>query len=711
MFIPQQDLQMSETPYHRMLDFSLARWAVRSQTHTWALLHLTILCTFLTCVAHGGLVPSEVVVVVNGDSLDSRTVANHYIALRNIPPANVIVLDDVPNSEVVKIDEFREKILKPLLFELERRKLVGNIQCVTYSADFPTSIDIQTDIQPLGKLPIFYTSRASLNALTYFFANVQTSDPNYIDLVYNKYARRELVDLFVNPLGKLTEERWALVQEKIVAKEHRDAADLLIEILKEYPGQFPVAYVIAAQYAAAGDKAQAIAYLEKAISLGWTAGGYLKADEQFASLRDDSEFQLLLLSLDDSLTKYQPSVGFDFKRAWANNGVPDAKLGQRYLLSTVLAVTRGAGTTVKQAVDNLERSASADFTQPSGGFYFCLTSDVRTTTREPGFKDAIETLQAMGFRAEIVKDSLPKQRPDVLGAMIGTPNFDWPKCGSTLLPGSIAENLTSVGAVMNSLGGQTKLTELLKAGAAGSSGTVTEPYAMQPKFPHPQLYVHYARGLSLAETFYLSVTGPYQLLIMGDPLCQPFAAPPKLLLNTDLRQLDDEEVVRLPLKYETQAAEGKRPPQSAVALSIKFDNASIVSGAVKPYLDVRLQDQPPGYHEIRVVSVGDDATFQRSEVTIPVWIGKRGDFSFEIKAPPTVLFTDRSVKIHVIAKTAEKLSLWHDEEQLGLSVTDDNEFEVPLDALGLGPVRLHARAELPDGRVARSEPLILKVTP
>ena len=38
--------------------------------------------------------------------------------------------------------------------------------------------------------------------------------------------------------------------------------------------------------------------------------------------------------------------------------------------------------------------------------------------------------------------------------------------------------------------------------------------------------LHYARGCSLAESFYQSISGPYQLLIVGDPLCQPWAVLP-----------------------------------------------------------------------------------------------------------------------------------------------------------------------------------------
>ena len=58
-----------------------------------------------------------------------------------------------------------------------------------------------------------------------------------------------------------------------------------------------------------------------------------------------------------------------------------------------------------------------------------------------------------------------------------------------------------------------------------------EPRAIQAKFPLPSLHLHYVRGCSLAEAFYQSVSGPYQLLIVGDPLCQPWATFPKITVE------------------------------------------------------------------------------------------------------------------------------------------------------------------------------------
>ena len=126
---------------------------------------------------------------------------------------------------------------------------------------------------------------------------------------------------------------------------------------------------------------------------------------------------------------------------------------------------------------------------------------------------------------------LPPKKKDVAGAVIGTASFDWKKSESVMLPGAICEHLTSFGGVMSAKAGQTPLSEFLRHGAAGSSGTVTEPYAIPMKFPSPKMHVHYARGCTLAEAFYQSVPGPFHLLIVGDPLCRPWARIPEVTVG------------------------------------------------------------------------------------------------------------------------------------------------------------------------------------
>lgn len=198
--------------------------------------------------------------------------------------------------------------------------------------------------------------------------------------------------------------------------------------------------------------------------------------------------------------------------------------------STMLAWLGPFGSGFAEALQQLERSAAADGTDPRGTFYLLQNQDVRATTREPLFAATLAALAARGRSAQRLvagedgQDGiLPRHKPDVLGAVVGISDFDWSKSGSTIVPGAIVEHLTSFGGTFQAAG-QTKLTAFLRAGAAGASGTVTEPYALQAKFPTPLVHVYYADGCTLAEAFHQSVAGPYQLAIVGDACCRPFAS-------------------------------------------------------------------------------------------------------------------------------------------------------------------------------------------
>jgi len=92
---------------------------------------------------------------------------------------------------------------------------------------------------------------------------------------------------------------------------------------------------------------------------------------------------------------------------------------------------------------------------------------------------------------------------------------------SRLVPGAFAEHLTSFAATFDTPG-QTKLTEWIDAGAAGSVGTVTEPYSLWTKFPMAVVFERYLAGNTLLEALSQSIASPYQSLIVGDPLCRPW---------------------------------------------------------------------------------------------------------------------------------------------------------------------------------------------
>ena len=113
---------------------------------------------------------------------------------------------------------------------------------------------------------------------------------------------------------------------------------------------------------------------------------------------------------------------------------------------------------------------------------------------------------------------------NLLGYQTGLPVFNI--LPNVFVPGAIADSLTSYSGTLYDDYGQTTLLAFMNAGASGSYGTVIEPCAYLEKFPSPQDYFYQARGFSLAECYYMSLSNPYQGLIVGEPLAAPFARPP-----------------------------------------------------------------------------------------------------------------------------------------------------------------------------------------
>ncbi|GAG96468.1 unnamed protein product, partial [marine sediment metagenome] len=252
------------------------------------------------------------------------------------------------------------------------------------------------------------------------------------------------------------------------------------------------------------------------------------------------------------------SRGFRSGYHWAPDGkrVKDPRQGIAYRLSTMLGVTSYRGSTVDEIIRYLRRSAEADGTAPRGTIYLMETKDIRSKVRHDSFPEVQRELKQLGVRAEILKGTLPTKKIDVMGITTGTARFNLIGSKVEMRPGAIGDNLTSFGGYFVKRKPwkppkddpykkppgppQTVLTDFLRAGAAGASGTVIEPFAIGAKFPLPSIHVHYARGCSLAEAFYQSVTGPFQLLVVGDPLCRPWAAIPKV----KVKGVDEGQILR-----------------------------------------------------------------------------------------------------------------------------------------------------------------------
>ena len=178
-----------------------------------------------------------------------------------------------------------------------------------------------------------------------------------------------------------------------------------------------------------------------------------------------------------------------------------------------------------QARQIVGRGVAGDATFPAQNVYLAKTTDVDRNVRHWLFDNAVFDTR---LRGECLVRRTNSNAAFNLGTMLGfqTGIYNYSVAPANFVPGAMADNLTSYGGrLFESNGGQAYLWNLLLAGATASYGTVVEPCNYLEKFPSPQNYYYQARGFSIAECYYQSLTNPYQGILVGEPLSAPFAQP------------------------------------------------------------------------------------------------------------------------------------------------------------------------------------------
>jgi len=564
------------------------------------LLQILLVSSIALCVssvsAGGG--PENVLLLINSNSLNSKTIANQYIALRGVPASNIVYVDWRGGIERCQGPQFSSKILKPAIDAIRERRLSNQIDYVVYSCDFPWRVGLKQLFPDLtfGKANHPY---ASCTGATYLWKYVRDKNPALMSPNVNWYAA---------------------------------------------PGN--------------GDN------IVKCQKLGTVV-----------------------------------SRGFRSTSFWAPDGAAtkDTATGQNYLLSTMLGVTTGRGNTVDEVLTYLRRSAAADGTQPDGTFYYMKNNDIRSKTRHDCYDAASQQLNRMGISAAVVPGTLPQGAGDVLGIMTGARTFNFGQSGSRLMPGAICDNLTSLGGDLLIHSGQTPLTEFLRYGAAGASGTVIEPLALQSKFALPSLFLHYARGCSLAESYYQSVSGPYQLLIVGDPLCQPWAIAPKVVV--DGIEPGQEVTGVLSIKATAEAP----PPERVGTLELFIDGRLVARFRPGRTLQLDTAKLIDGYHELRVVAAIASKIQTRGRLVLPVVVNNHGQKLVLSISPTSTAAATEMVSISVRQAGATAITIEQNGRKVSRIEGDSGQVEVLAATFGRGPVALQAKSEGPQPAVSPPE--------
>lgn len=533
------------------------------------------------CSAGGG--PENVLLVVNSNSEASKTVANHYIDLRKIPANNVFYLKFPAGKATIPSNLFEQRILAPILQEIEKRKLTKQIDCVVYSCDFPWRVDFRKQFasENLGRS---FTPMCSLTSATYLYAFVQQHRKEMFGLNANFYAA---------PFDPLV----------VVSRAFR------------------------ANYR-------------------WSLGG---------------------------------------KRA-GQEGLP-------YMMSAMLGVNTVPGNTVSEIVWNLQRTVPADGSAPGGTIYFAANKTIRSKVRDQDFPAAVRLIQLGGVRAQIVQEFFPQNKQDMAGVTCGHSNVSPAGSGSRFLSGAFCDNLTSAGGQFLPDKGQTIISEFLRMGAAGACGTVVEPTAIPQKFPNASLHVHYVHGCSLAESFYQAVASPFQQILVGDPLCQPWAKIPKVAVTgIGEGEFTKGEVEIVP------TATGMQQPVASFQLFVDGTLQQNIFPGERFKLDTtKLAD---GYHEVRVV-----ATDNTPIETQGRWIGslnvKNGRDAIQLSLASGTESPILNFRLSATQPTPTSI-VWNGIEVAKVA-SGEGPFTIEKSRLGSGPVTLMAVAEGENG--LRSLPL------
>ena len=656
----------------------------------------------LAGAAYAGGGPETTLLVVNGDSPLSRYVANEYAALRDIPAANRVELRGVPAT--LDYGGFKKKIWAPIRSFLDEHG--ENIDCIVYSTGFPCAVDLAVLLAG-QKLDDTTTPVASLTGLTYLARRVEMDDPLLVDLHINKYFRRDFTQPVLTsvPLTKEDEKRFAAAMGAMMAGNPTAARDAYAAFLEHYTSHPMSWFNYAVCLAQTGEADAAIVALGKGIDVGWNDVKRTEEDPSLAPLLTNRRFQKLLDRMRDRQGKVQDAHGFRSRYRWVGKQRPTLKGAKgsrdRYFLSVMLGHAGERGNSVPEILAALKRTVAADGTEPQGTVYFGRNHDVRTRARDRGFAPAGKALKGLGIDSVVTETVFPSKKRDVLGVVAGIGNFDWGQSGSTLLPGAIAETLSSFGAAFDDKR-DTKLSAWIRAGAAGTSGTVAEGFAVRQKFPHPSMHVHYAEGCSFAEAIYQSVSGPYQTLVVGDALARPFA-----IFATIEPNLPEG-----PWKGTVSFTPKVDPGADPIATCEAYINGRRVARAKEgDPLEIDTTQLDDGAHELRVVAIEKGRIQTRSYKKTSITIANAGR-EVTLAAPKKALVYGEAHTLRGSAPGATAVVLYDGASERGVGkVSRDGSVRIHVTpgVLGPGPVWLHARATYESGPAARSAQIVLRI--
>jgi len=183
----------------------------------------------------------------------------------------------------------------------------------------------------------------------------------------------------------------------------------------------------------------------------------------------------------------------------------------------------------------------------------------------------------------------------------------------------------------------------------------------------------------LAEAYYQSVQSPFQLLIVGDPLCRPFAELPRF----EVAGLKDRSVVKenFDLKF---TAQSDSPEISH--FEIYLDGRYLKNGRADQAIPIESNDLSDGFHDICVVAVNRSLIATRSSQKLEFWV-RRDGHSIKIDIEEKQVRLGEPLVITANSSVNGEIEIRQNSRVVG-KISGDTSLKVDSEVLGLGKSNL-----------------------
>ena len=191
-------------------------------------------------------------------------------------------------------------------------------------------------------------------------------------------------------------------------------------------------------------------------------------------------------------------------------------------------------------------------------------------------------------------------------------------------------------------------------------------------------------------------------MILGDPLCQPWASRPSFESDFEANR---ELAASIPL-----TTTSKQTIDRFLVLVDGIQQSSSIPG-VRDYL--RINGLADGAHELTLVAIAEEQPQTHSQKTFPFQIkryGKSIELRVETSAEEKCCSLGESVKLTAKCADAEKIKIFHHLEDLGTIEGSEGELTIPAEKIGLGETELYAVGQ-GDGWLIQSKPLAVQIAP